>query len=227
MKLRDTGIGISQEAQERLFQRFAQADATTTRKFGGTGLGLAIAKQLVELMGGYITWKAKPGEGCTFWFTLNLRIGAPPDFAPERGYATIPRPADLAAAPHPLAEDNKMNQMIVQAFLKPGGHELIIVSNGEKAVGQVRTSAFDVVLMDVQMPVMDGPTATRAIRRMTGPAGSVPIIALTANALGGGPGGISELRDDGLRQQAGRLLEVAACHRPRGPPPLCARGVRR
>ncbi len=183
VSVRDTGIGISRDAQERLFQRFAQADTTTTRKFGGTGLGLAIAKQLVELMGGTIRLESELGEGSTFRFTINGRIGTPPVSAGINTREDI----DVGLALPPLrillAEDNKVNQMIVRAFLKPGGHDVTIAGNGLEAVEQAKAARFDVVLMDVQMPVMDGVTATKAIRAFSGDAAAVPIIALTANAL--------------------------------------------
>jgi len=177
--VRDTGIGISRDAQERLFQRFAQADATTTRKFGGSGLGLAITKQLVELMGGSIGMESEPGNGCIFWFTLSLRMGAAPACAGNA--ARDDAEAALALPPLRilLVEDNKVNQMIVRAFLKPGGHELVVVDNGLEAVEKIKAGPpFDVVLMD-------GPTATREIRQLPGDTGAMPIIALTANALTG------------------------------------------
>ena len=181
--VRDTGIGISRDAQERLFQRFAQADATMTRKFGGTGLGLAIAKQLAELMGGAIRLESELGEGSTFRFTINVCIGTPPASAGVSTCEDIGAGLALPPLRILLAEDNKVNQMIVRAFLKPGGHEVTVVGNGLEAVVQVKAATFDVVLMDVQMPVMDGVTATRTIREFSGDAATVPIIALTANAL--------------------------------------------
>jgi CheY-like chemotaxis protein/nitrogen-specific signal transduction histidine kinase len=183
--VRDTGIGISPEAQARLFQRFAQADATTTRKYGGTGLGLAITKQLVETMGGSIGLESVAGKGSTFWFTLAMRKGALP-----RALAAESREEAEIAIVLPslrilLAEDNKVNQMIVRAFLKPGGHHLVTVEDGAQAVEKVQSEPFDLVLMDVQMPVMDGPSAVRLIRQLPAPLNALPIVALTANALAG------------------------------------------
>lgn len=185
VKVRDTGIGISEEARARLFQRFMQADSSTTRKFGGTGLGLAICQQLTGLLGGKIGVEPNPQGGSVFWFTVK----APAVAAPSRVSGTA-LPAGGAALPmRPLrilvAEDNRINQKIITAFLAPGGHVTDVAGNGEEALTALKRQPYDLVLMDVQMPVMDGIAATRAIRAAEAPWRDIPIIALTANAMAG------------------------------------------
>lgn len=179
----DTGIGISSDDQAKLFERFMQADSTTTRKFGGSGLGLAISKQLIELMGGDVGVESAPGLGATFWFTFPARqtqaiekrvVDEPVDAPPEQPN----RPLNIL-----VAEDNAVNQMIVQTFLKMEGHAVVIANNGSEAVEAVQAQAFDIVLMDIQMPVMDGVAATQAIRALPGPAKDIAIIAVTADAM--------------------------------------------
>lgn len=172
----DTGVGISADKLSVLFDRFMQADASTTRRFGGTGLGLAISKGLVELMGGRIEVRSEPGQGSVFSFTVKLNQ---PDAAQVA--ASMPRtPPQKGAYRILLAEDNDLNRQIICAVLEQAGHAVVNVASGTDAVAAGAHGRYDVILMDVQMPGMDGYAATRAIRN----AGSrVPIIGLTANAF--------------------------------------------
>ncbi|HRK70369.1 MAG TPA: PAS domain S-box protein [Micropepsaceae bacterium] len=181
----DTGIGISEEARGRLFQRFMQADSSTTRKFGGTGLGLAICHQLAGLLGGKIGVEPNPKGGSIFWFTIKAPAAATSEVKQDGGSGaekpgTLLRPLRIL-----VAEDNRINQKIITAFLAPGGHTTEVAANGEEALAALKRQPYDLVLMDVQMPVMDGITATRAIRASNAPWRNIPIIALTANAMAG------------------------------------------
>ncbi|PWC39017.1 histidine kinase [Azospirillum sp. TSO35-2] len=187
----DTGIGIPDEVQPILFRRFTQGDSSTTRRFGGTGLGLAISRELVTLMGGRIGVVSAEGKGSTFWFTVRCEAAA----AAAGGVEPAPcAPAALAASAgnEPatglnvlVAEDNEINRDIVVTMLRRAGHRVTAVEDGLQAVRLVGETRFDVVLMDVQMPVMDGVTATRHIRAMAGDAAFLPIIALTGNVMPG------------------------------------------
>jgi signal transduction histidine kinase/CheY-like chemotaxis protein len=179
--VQDTGIGIGKETQAQLFARFSQADASTTRRFGGTGLGLAICRELVLAMGGRIAVESEPGRGSLFWFELPTRQVA----APERSAAIVAQDGASRKLRILIAEDNAVNQKVLRAMLGPQGHDLHFVGNGVQAVEAVRQSFFDVVLMDIHMPEMDGPAATLCIRELPLPARAVPIIALTANAMAG------------------------------------------
>jgi len=177
----DTGIGIVPEAVEGLFESFTQADASMTRRFGGTGLGLAISRQLVELMGGRIGVSSMPGEGSTFQFTVRCRTAVPAAVADQ---ATIDTKATAQRSLHILvAEDNRINQEVIRRMLRRLGHRFEIASDGRTAVAMVQSRRFDLVLMDIQMPEMDGYAAARAIRALGGTYASLPIIALTAHAL--------------------------------------------
>jgi len=184
----DTGIGISPEAQSRLFSSFSQADSSTTRRFGGSGLGLAICKQLAELMGGEMGVDSTPDQGSTFWFTFRAAPGNP-ETAIENPFARDHEPFEMSAADRPLrvlvAEDNRVNQAVILAMLAPAGHQIDMVENGVEAVAAVARAPYDLVLMDVQMPEMDGVAATGRIRELEGDARHTPIIGVTANAMKG------------------------------------------
>lgn len=176
----DTGIGMDEATVAKLFQKFTQADASTSRQYGGTGLGLAISQQLTDLMGGEIGVDSQPGTGSTFWFELPLV----PAIGPVAGRAAPTVKLFKAARPLNIlvAEDNEINQMLLQLILADAGHESFIAENGADAVDAAATGKFDLVLMDVRMPVMDGPEATRRIRRLDPPICDLPVIGCTADA---------------------------------------------
>ncbi|HWT72109.1 MAG TPA: response regulator [Oxalicibacterium sp.] len=172
----DSGIGIAPEAQGRLFQSFSQADGSISRRFGGTGLGLSICRKIVELQGGRIGVDSTLGVGSRFWFELAF---APcvDDVAPAPAEALAPCSEGLRIL---LAEDNEINQKVASSLLKKAGHTVHVVPNGHEAVRAVQADAYDVILMDMHMPEMDGLAATRAIRGLPAPASNLPIVALTA-----------------------------------------------
>ena len=191
----DSGIGISEEAQERLFRTFTQADGSITRRFGGTGLGLAVSKQLCEMMGGSIGLHSAPDRGSTFWFTIcieaidrtsALAVAPSARDRPVAGLAeTIPRRPE--SGPRVLlAEDSPVIAEIAQAILETAGCRVTSAVNGRLAVDAWRREPFDLVLMDCQMPECDGFDATREIRSLeAGSAAHVPIVALTASTMDG------------------------------------------
>ncbi len=184
--VRDTGIGISRKAQAWLFQPFTQADGTTTKRFGGTGLGLAISRQLVDLMGGEIGFESTEGQGSCFWFELTL--GGPASAAPVTRVA--PPLIGLGAVAGPrllLAEDNQVNQTVARRMLEKLGCSVDVVANGRLALEALARGRFDAVLMDCQMPDLDGYETTRRIRlgEVPGADPLIPIIALTAFAMPG------------------------------------------
>jgi CheY-like chemotaxis protein len=202
--VRDTGIGIPLEKQKSIFEAFAQADSSTSRRFGGTGLGLTISTRLVEMMGGRIWVDSQPGLGSCFHFTMQVGVVTQPvsqsqlpkstpsaprqqagaaTQAPATHYSVRAEPSKLRVL---LAEDNAVNQRLAMRLLEKQGHSATVVSTGRNALKALDEQPFDLLLMDVQMPDMDGFETTAAIRaRERGGAEHLPIIAMTAHAMSG------------------------------------------
>jgi CheY-like chemotaxis protein len=193
----DSGIGIPIDEQHRLFQDFSQVSTSTSRHYGGTGLGLAICQRLVHAMHGTIGVTSAPQRGSTFWFTACL----PATEAPAITLHDVGQALPLRAL---VVDDDAVNRMVVEAFLKRDGHEVVLVSDGAQAVEAVRAGQFDLVLMDMQMPVMNGLDATRAIRRLHESVRDVPIIALTANAM---TDEVKSCRDAGMNDHLAKPID--------------------
>jgi len=201
----DTGIGISEDKLEAVFERFNQADVSVSRRFGGTGLGLAICKRIVGQMGGWIGVESRQDEGSTFWFELDLPVATPADAAPvaEEDAAALERPLRLL-----LVEDVDVNRELVRVMLEPFDIDIEMAENGVEAIEAFMRSDYDLVLMDVQMPIMDGLTAATRIRELEGAAGvRLPIIAMTANVL---PEQVARCLEAGMDGHLGKPISPAA-----------------
>lgn len=196
----DTGAGVPVDEEHRLFQQFSQANSSISREHGGTGLGLAISKKLVISMGGEIGFRRGPLGGSEFWCSIPLTRSAATEVARKSPEATTTRAQRIL-----VVEDVAANQELVTAMLSRGGHEVSIASNGREALAVVQRQDFDLILMDVQMPIMDGVTATKLIRLLPGNVRAVPIIALTANIL---PQQISAFHSAGMNDHVGKPINL-------------------
>lgn len=220
----DTGIGIAPSKHELIFQPFAQADGSVTRFYGGTGLGLSISRSLVQMMGGEIWLESAPGQGSRFFIRLPLPALARSAISPPEP-PPLPAANELPPQHILLCEDNEVNVLLVQAMLQPEGHHITVAENGALGLQRLRERAYDLVLMDVQMPGMDGHSATRELRRLEARLGwhHVPVVALTAHAFASDVQASREAGcDDHLSKpisQSALLAALARHGRPAGRPP--------
>jgi signal transduction histidine kinase/ActR/RegA family two-component response regulator/streptogramin lyase len=213
--VRDTGIGIDADKQRLIFDAFTQADGSTSRRFGGTGLGLSISRRLVEMMGGELAVSSEPGGGSVFSFDLPFELDAAAGAAAADTAVNEPAPEPVASRSLTVlvAEDNPVNQRLATAILRRRGHRVVLAADGREAIERARTTHIDVVLMDVQMPGMNGFEATAALRAHEHAGGGVrlPIVAVTAHALSGDrerclEAGMDDYVSKPLR--ADRLIEI-------------------
>lgn len=200
VEVRDTGVGLDPAQIDRMFDRFTQADGSVSRRYGGTGLGLSISRRLVEMMGGEIGAESDGRTGSTFRFRVPLSaVESPAETRAPQSPAAPDRRLRVL-----LAEDNAANRALIAALTAQLDIELHMVENGAQAVSAIQSEDYDLVLMDMQMPVMDGPSASRAIRGLSGPASRTPIIALTANVL---PEQIEQCRASGMEGHVAKPVD--------------------
>ncbi|MGJ5820809.1 two-component regulator propeller domain-containing protein [Paludibaculum fermentans] len=198
-EVKDTGIGIPLDQQKLIFEAFRQADGSVTRRYGGTGLGLAISAKIVDGMGGRLEVESEPDKGSIFRFWVKMQLVGPLEKQPEAEPEPLPEPSVPGRLRVLVAEDNPVNRKLVERLMSKRGHEVVAVSDGKQAVDKISAQPFDVILMDVQMPGMDGLEATRQIRSLEAALGGhVPILALTANAMKGDEGSCLEAGMDGF-----------------------------
>lgn len=190
--IRDSGIGFDPSRTEALFSPFTQADGSVTRAFGGTGLGLAITRSLVQLMRGQVTARSLPGQGASFEVSLPLRPVRPGELAPQTQAepAGLDEPCAGGSKSHPLSilqvEDHAINRKLAEVLLQRMGHRTVTASDGQQALDRLAQQDFDLVLMDVMMPVLDGISAVRRLREREAQAGRhTPVLMVTAHAMTG------------------------------------------
>ena len=218
----DSGIGIPESVRSLLFKPFTQADSSTTRNYGGTGLGLAISRRLARAMGGELDYTSEPGTGSIFTFTLPVVADARKESAAEAEFPASQ--SDLTKMRVLVAEDNPSNQLLITALLRKIGVSPKVVNDGNAAVAAVAKSPYDLVLMDVQMPSLDGLAATRAIRAAN-PKSRMRIVALTAGVL---PDQKKECLDAGMDAVLGKpyvFVEVLRELAIAGSPPDSGGGI--
>lgn len=202
----DTGIGIPEAAQRKLFQSFFQADSSISRRFGGTGLGLAICKKIVTALGGRIDVESTPGKGSRFWFLIDYKVAATPAEEPE-----TPEIMALPQLNILLAEDDPFNRKVALGLLESGRHRIVTAENGTEALNRVAEEPFDLILMDMRMPELDGITAAKRIRAMTDPKRAhIPIVALTAHTT---PEDILRCREAGMNAFVAKPIDATALNR--------------
>jgi len=205
--VKDTGIGISEKVINRLFQSFSQADASTTRKFGGTGLGLSISKSLSEMMQGEIGVDSVEGEGASFWFTLRLELASKNNLSDDgdsESDSMVLKDLNIL-----VAEDNAINQRVARFLIEKLGHKVEIAENGKIALEKFKDNDYDLILMDIQMPIMDGLEATREIRSFETQNNiekRIPIVALTANTM---KGDREKFLDSGMNDYIGKPFKAS------------------
>ncbi len=232
----DTGIGIPKDKQEKIFEQFAQADGSTTRCYGGTGLGTTISRNLVRLMGGELCLESESGQGSTFFFEIELPTSSEAEVRALESYETHSDTLPLQAARVLVAEDYEPNQQVVRAHLESAGHHVQIVENGLSALDAFSREKFDIILLDVQMPIMDGFEAARRMRQMecerrvehpdAGPP--TPIIALTANVDSVSrtraiESGMNDILTKPIRRR--KLLQMVQHHVRRSAPPSASHSL--